>query len=279
MRIIKTSDITNVIEDMLIDTCEIIPSDVMEALKKAKEKEQSPIGKLVLDKIIENDEYASTHHLPLCQDTGIVVCFLEVGYDVHFDGDIYEAINEGVRRAYKKGYFRKSIVKHPLDRINTNDNAPAISHITFIPGDKLAISIACKGAGSENMSAVKMLTPADGIEGIKNFVLDTVTKAGGRPCPPIIVGLGIGGDFELSTIMAKKALMRNIDDESPDPIINKLEKELKEEINNQGIGPMGLGGTCTCLAVKADVYPCHIASLPVAINIQCHASRHQTRTI
>lgn len=279
MRLIKTTDITNVIEDMLIDACENIPNDVLNIIQQAKTKEQSPIGKMVLNKIIENDDYATNYHLPICQDTGIVVCFLEIGYDVHIDGDIYEAINEGVRKAYQKGYFRKSVVRHPIDRINTTDNTPAITHIKLVSGDKLKITLTCKGAGSENMSAVKMLTPADGIEGIKKFVIDTVIKAGGKPCPPIIVGLGIGGDFELSTILAKKALLRELNDENPDPILNKLEKELLVEINNQGIGPMGFGGTTTCLSVKANSYPCHIASLPVAVNIQCHASRHKTKTL
>jgi len=214
--------------------------------------------------------------VPICQDTGVVVCFLEVGYDVHFDGDVYEAINEGVRNAYTKGYLRKSVVKHPLDRANTKDNTPAITHIKLVPGDKIKIHVAPKGGGSENMSLVKMLIPADGVEGIKKLVLETVFNGGGKPCPPIIVGLGIGGNLEKSALLAKEALMREIDDVNQDPILANLEKELLDEINKLGVGPMGFGGRVTCLGVKINAYPCHIASLPIAINIQCHASRHKS---
>lgn len=201
--------------------------------------------------------------------------FLEVGYDVHFDGDIYEAINEGVANAYTKGYLRKSVVKHPLDRVNTKNNTPAIIHTKLIPGDKIKIHLAPKGGGSENMSVVKMLIPADGVEGIKKLVLETVFNGGGKPCPPIIVGIGIGGNLEKSALLAKEALMRDIDDINDDEIVSNLEKELLTEINKLGVGPMGFGGKVTCLAVKINTYPCHIASLPVAINIQCHAARHK----
>lgn len=276
MREINLNDVRKAVKKMLIEACYYIPCNVLDTLKKALNKEESLLGKEIINKIIENDELARDKDLPICQDTGIVVCFLEIGSEVIFHGDIYEAINEGVKEAYTEGYLRKSVVKHPLDRVNTKTNAPAITHIKIVPGDGFKITVAPKGGGSENMSLVKMLIPADGIEGIKKLVLDTVFNAGGKPCPPIIVGLGIGGDLEKSALLAKEALMREIDDESPDEVSRKLEKELLEEINSIGIGPMGFGGKVTCLAVKVNVYPCHIASLPVAINIQCHASRHKS---
>ena len=278
MREVKVSEITDKVEEMFIDACRNIPCNILSALKEAKEKEESPLGKEVIERIIQNDELAKEKQLPICQDTGVAVVFLEVGYDVHFDGDIYEAVNEGVRRAYINGYLRKSVVKHPLDRVNTKDNTPAIVHVKLVKGDKVKIDVAPKGGGSENMSLVKILIPADGVEGIKKLVLDTVFKGGGKPCPPIIVGLGIGGNLEQSALLAKKALLREIDDVNEDPILDKLENELKEEINALGVGPMGFGGTQTCLAVKALAYPCHIASLPLAINIQCHAARHKSYT-
>ena len=276
MRTINVNELTNKVEEMLIDACHNVPENVLQALKNAKEKEESKLGQEVIERIIQNDNLAREKGLPMCQDTGVVVVFLEVGYDVHFDGDIYDAINEGVRRAYVNGYLRKSVVRHPLDRVNTKDNTPAIIHVKFVKGDKVKIDVAPKGGGSENMSLVKILIPADGVEGIKKLVLDTVFKGGGKPCPPIIVGLGIGGNLEKSALLAKQSLLREIDDESSDPILAKLEKELKDEINALGVGPMGFGGTQTCLAVKINAYPCHIASLPVAINIQCHAARHKS---
>ena len=278
MREVKVSEITDKVEEMFIDACRNIPCNILSALKEAKEKEESPLGKEVIERIIQNDELAKEKQLPICQDTGVAVVFLEVGYDVHFDGDIYEAVNEGVRRAYINGYLRKSVVKHPFDRVNTKDNTPAIVHVKLVKGDKVKIDVAPKGGGSENMSLVKILIPADGVEGIKKLVLDTVFKGGGKPCPPIIVGLGIGGNLEQSALLAKKALLREIDDVNEDPILDKLENELKEEINALGLGTMGFGGTQTCLAVKALAYPCHIASLPLAINIQCHAARHKSYT-
>ena len=276
MRTVKVSDIALKVEEMLKDACYNIPSNVLEALKKAKEDEESELGKEVIERIIENDLFARKECLPMCQDTGIVVVFVRVGYDVHFDGDLYDAINEGVRNAYINGYLRKSVVKHPLDRVNTKDNTPAVIHVEFEKGDQVKIDVAPKGGGSENMSIVKILIPADGVEGIKKQVLDVVLKGGGKPCPPIIVGLGIGGNLEKSAILAKKALLREIDDVNEDPLLDKLEIELKDEINKLGVGPMGFGGTQTCLAVKALAYPCHIASLPLAINIQCHAARHKS---
>ncbi len=276
MREIQLADVTAKIKEMFIDACQNIPQNVLDTIKHAAETEQSPLGKEVLNKIIENDLLARNKQLPICQDTGVAVVYLTIGSEVTFKGDIYEAINEGVRQAYTEGYLRKSVVKHPLDRVNTKDNTPAIVHVKLVPGDVFRIDVAPKGGGSENMSVVKMLIPADGVEGIKKLVLDTVFHAGGKPCPPVIVGIGIGGNFEKSAMLAKEALFREIDDVSPDPIAAKLEVELLQEINKLGVGPMGYGGTTTCLAVKVNCYPCHIASLPVAINVQCHAARHKS---
>ena len=279
MRTIDLKLVTKKVSEMFIDACQDIPENVLQTLKQAQEEEVSPLGKEVLAKIIDNDILAREKHLPICQDTGVAVVFLTIGSEVVFEGDIHEAINEGVRIAYRDGYLRKSVVRHPLDRVNTKDNTPALVHIKVVPGDIFKIDVAPKGGGSENMSLVKMLIPADGVEGIKKLVLDTVFNAGGKPCPPVIVGLGIGGNFEKCALMAKEALLREIDDVSSDPIVAKLEKEIEEEINKCGVGPMGFGGTKTCLAVKINTYPCHIASLPVAINIQCHAARHKSCTL
>ncbi len=276
MRTIDLNSVTEKIREMFIDACENIPQSVLDKLAKAEREEKSPLSKSVLSKIIENDILARDKELPLCQDTGVAVVFLTIGSEVTFKGDIYEAVNEGVRRAYTEGYLRKSIVRHPLDRVNTKDNTPAIVHIKLVPGDIFKIDVAPKGGGSENMSTVKMLIPADGEEGVKKLVLETVVNAGGKPCPPIIVGVGIGGNFEKCALLAKEALLRDIDDKSDDPICRKLEEELKSLINDSGIGAMGFGGTQTCLAVKVNAYPCHIASLPVAVNIQCHAARHKS---
>ncbi|MBQ6882968.1 MAG: fumarate hydratase [Clostridia bacterium] len=279
MRTIDLKLVTKKVSEMFIDACQNIPENVLQTLQRARDEEQSPLGKEVLSKIIDNDLLAREKCLPICQDTGVAVVFLTIGSEVTFEGDIHEAINEGVRIAYRDGYLRKSVVRHPLDRVNTRDNTPAIVHIKVVPGDIFKIDVAPKGGGSENMSLVKMLIPADGVEGIKKLVLDTVFNAGGKPCPPVIVGLGIGGNFEKCALMAKEALLREIDDVSDDPIVAKLEAELLEEINKCGVGPMGFGGTKTCLAVKINTYPCHIASLPVAINIQCHAARHKSCTL
>ena len=279
MREISTSEISKVIEQLFVSACEDIPENVLECLKEAEKKEQSELGKEIIRRIIDNDLLAREKHLPICQDTGVAVVFAEVGYDVHINGDLYSAINEGVANAYVNGYLRKSVVRHPLDRVNTKNNTPAIVHVELVPGDKVTIDVAPKGGGSENMSLVKMLIPSDGLEGIKKLVLDTVFNGGGKPCPPIIVGLGIGGNLEKSALLAKESLFREIDDVNEDPILAKLESELKDEINKLGVGPMGFGGTQTCLAVKINAYPCHIASLPIAINIQCHAARHKSITI
>lgn len=279
MRKIDLQLVSDKITELFIDACENIPENVLNALKKAAEEEQSPLSKEVINKIVENAYLGREKHLPICQDTGVAVVYLTIGSEVYFEGDIYEAVNEGVRRAYTEGYLRKSVVRHPLDRVNTKDNTPAIVHIKMVPGDVFKIDVAPKGGGSENMSLVKMLIPADGIEGIKKLVVDTVFNAGGKPCPPLVVGVGIGGNFEKCALLAKEALFREIDDESSDPIANQLEKDLLTLINNTGVGAMGFGGTQTCLAVKVNVHPCHIASLPVAINIQCHAARHKSCTL
>jgi fumarate hydratase subunit alpha len=279
MRKIDLQLVSEKVKELFIDACENIPENVLNALKKAGELEQSPLSKEVINKIVENAYLGREKHLPICQDTGLAIVYLTIGSEVYFEGDIYEAVNEGVRRAYCDGYLRKSVVRHPLDRVNTKDNTPAIVHIKMVPGDTFKIDVAPKGGGSENMSLVKMLIPADGIEGIKKLVVDTVFHAGGKPCPPLVVGVGIGGNFEKCALLAKEALMREIDDESADPIANQLEKDLLTLINNTGVGAMGFGGTQTCLAVKVNVHPCHIASLPVAINIQCHAARHKSCTL
>ena len=279
MRKIDLKDVTKKIKELFIDACSNLPENVMETLKKAKEQEQSPLCKDVFSQIIANAELSKEKQLPLCQDTGVAVVFLTIGSEVVFEGDIYQAVNEGVRLAYTDGYLRKSVVRHPLDRVNNKDNTPAIVHIKMVPGDVFKIDVAPKGGGSENLSTVKMLIPADGVEGIKNLVVKTVAEAGGKPCPPLVIGVGIGGNFEKCALMAKEALLREIDDESPDPIARELEKELLELVNNTGVGAMGFGGTKTCLAVKVNVHPCHIASLPVAINLQCHSARHKSANL
>jgi len=279
MRNIDLGVITATVKDLALDAnCEIGKS-FLDVLREAINKEKSEIGKNVLEQIVENDEIASQSREPMCQDTGMVVVFLEIGYDVHLNGDIYEAVNEGVRQAYVEGLLRKSVTKHPITRGNSNDNTPAVIHTKLVPGDQIKITLAPKGGGSENMSLVKMLIPSDGVPGIKKLVLHTIFYAGGKPCPPLVVGIGIGGNLEKSAMIAKEALMRDIHDVNPDPVLEKLEHELLDEINQLGVGPMGFGGSTTALAVKIAAYPCHIASLPVAINIQCHASRHKTSVI
>lgn len=248
----------------------------MEGFKKALDQEVSLTGKGILQDLIENAKIASEEQVPMCQDTGYSVIFVELGQDVRIEGgDFYEAINEGVRRGYTEGYLRKSIVSHPLERKNTGDNTPAVTHTKIVPGDSLRIVIAPKGGGSENMSAIKMLKPADGVEGVKKFVIDTVKAAGPNPCPPIVVGVGIGGTFEKCAQLAKEALLRELGEKSKYPDIAKLEEELFEEISKLGIGPQGLGGKTTALAVHVEIYAAHIASLPVAVNLNCHAARHK----
>lgn len=276
MKKLEVSSIIPKIEQMCIEANYYASHSLFNTLRMAKDVETSTLGKTILSQIIENDEIASKDHVPMCQDTGIVVVFVEIGHELQLIGNLEAAIHEGIRRGYEKGYLRKSVVAHPLHRINTKDNTPALIHYNFTEGDQLKITIAPKGAGSENVSAISMLKPSDGYEGVKRFVIDTVLKAGGNPCPPIIVGIGIGGNFEKCALLSKQALMREIKDQSQDEIAAKLETELLKEINELNIGPMGFGGVTTALAVKVNTYPCHIASLPVAVNIQCHASRHLT---
>jgi fumarate hydratase subunit alpha len=273
---ISEQQITDTVKSLFLDAVRILPADVCSALRKALKKEESSMGKSVLSQLLENRDIAYREGLALCQDTGFAVVFIEWGDRVLFEGkDLFKAVNEGVRRAYKEGFYRKSIVSDPVfDRKNTGDNTPCVLHFEMVKGDKVRIIAAPKGSGSENMSAIRMLRPADGLEGIKNFVLETVDKAGGNPCPPIIVGVGIGGTFEKAAILSKKALFRKIGQKNKDSRYAELEKQLLDEINKLGIGPMGLGGTVTALAVNIEYYPCHIASLPVAVNIQCNSARH-----
>lgn len=276
MKKISGKQITKLIKELLLDANIDLGVSFIDKIREELKQEKSELGKNVLAQIIENSDIAKDNKLPICQDTGMVVVFVELGMQVVLEDDLYEAINEGVRQAYDEGYFRKSVVDHPLKRVNTKDNTPAIVHVKLVKGNKLKFTVAPKGGGSENMSLVKMLVPSDGVDGIKKLVLDTIFYAGGRPCPPLTVGIGIGGNLEKSALLAKEALMREIDDINPDPILQKLEDELLKEINDLGVGPMGFGGTTTALAVKIATYPTHIASLPVAINLQCHASRHKT---
>ncbi len=279
MRNVDVIELTKSIKALALDANCNIGKPFIDVLREAIKREKSEIGKNVLEQIIENDEIAKKNHEPMCQDTGMVVVFLEIGYDVHFNGDIYDAVNDGVRQAYQEGLFRKSVAKHPITRGNTNDNTPAVIHVKLVAGDKIKITLAPKGGGSENMSLVKMLIPSDGVEGIKKLVLHTIFYAGGKPCPPLIVGIGLGGNLEESALIAKEAIMRDLDDVNPDPVLAALEKELLNEINLLGVGPMGFGGSTTALAVKINAFPCHIASLPVAINLQCHASRHKSMVL
>ncbi len=281
MREVNVSEITDVVEKLCIDSNYYLPEDVKNALEKALEGEESPLGKEILQDILKNQEIARTKNVPICQDTGLAVLFLDLGQDVRLiGGDLNEAINEGVRRGYEKGYLRKSTVDDPfMDRKNLGDNTPAIIHTKIVPGEKVKMILAPKGGGSENMSALAMLKPSDGVEGIRKFVLDTVEKAGSNPCPPIIIGVGIGGTIEKTTLIAKQSLLRNLGEHNPNPRIAELEKELLQQVNNLGIGPQGFGGRTTALAVHIETFPAHIASMPVAINIQCHAARHLEATI
>ena len=276
VRELNVNTIIDKIGQMCIDANYYADSSLMHTLRQAEDSESSTLGKNILQQIIKNDEIAANTHVPMCQDTGIVVVFVEIGMELHLIGDLEEALHEGIRQGYKTGYLRKSVVAHPLNRTNTTDNTPAIIHYKSVPGDKLKITLAPKGAGSENVSALSMLKPSDGYEGVKKMVLETISKAGGNPCPPIIVGVGIGGNFEKCALLAKEALMRSLDDTSTDEVAAQLEDDLLSEINALNIGPMGFGGKTTALAVKVNTFPCHIASLPVAVNIQCHASRHLT---
>ena len=275
MKEVRVEDITGKVKDLCISANYELEQDVMSAFERARKEEESPTGKEIFNQLIENARIAQEELLPLCQDTGFAVCFVELGDDVRIvGGNLVQAINEGVRQGYREGYLRNSIC-HPFTRKNTGDNTPAVVHVKLVPGDKLKIVIAPKGGGSENMSRATMLKPSDGVEGIKEFVVGRVREAGSNPCPPIVVGVGIGGTLEKAALLAKEALIRPLGTHNPDPEIAQLEKELLTKINDLGIGPQGLGGRVTALAVHVDVHPCHIASLPVAVNINCHAHRHK----
>ncbi|MDI6732407.1 MAG: fumarate hydratase [Planctomycetota bacterium] len=274
MREIKTDTIIDAIRKMCIEANCIIPDEVIALLKKSLEIEETSIGKEIIQQILENNRIAREQMVPICQDTGTAVVFVELGHEVVISGGfLYDAINEGIRRGYKDGYLRKSIVSDPLNRKNTNDNTPAAIHLEMVPGDKVKITLLPKGGGSENMGALKMLPPSAGLEGVKLFVIEAIQKAGANPCPPIIVGVGIGGNFDGVTLLSKKAHLRPAGRPHPEPFYAGLEQELLKEINNTGIGPQGLGGRCTALAVHIEYGPCHITALPVAVNINCHAAR------
>lgn len=275
MREINVIEITRIIKKLCMKANCYLNEDMKQALQQAKKMEESPAGISTLEQIIENYKIAAEENIAICQDTGMTVVFLEVGQDVHFSGgNIEDAVNEGVRQGYSEGYFRKSVVKDPLNRENTGDNTPAVIHYSIVPGDKVKIIVAPKGFGSENMSAVKMLKPSDGVEGVIEFVVETVEKAGPNPCPPIVVGVGIGGTMEKAAILSKKALLRSVNANNDREDINKLEKQLLERINKLGIGPLGLGGRITALKVNIETFATHIAGLPVAVNINCHVTRH-----
>lgn len=280
IRTVQTEIITETIKKMCIEANYSLSSDMVKAMRKAEEKEESVLGKQILAQLQDNLEIAASDMIPICQDTGMAVVFLEVGQDVHFEGGSFEdAVNEGVRRGYTEGFLRKSVVGDPILRENTKDNTPAVIHTRIVEGDRVKITVAPKGFGSENMSRVFMLKPADGIEGVKDAILTAVRDAGPNACPPMVVGVGIGGTFEKCAEMAKHALTRNLEEESPVEYVRDLEKEMLETINNLGIGPGGLGGRTTALAVNIETYPTHIAGLPVGINICCHVNRHAHRVI
>jgi len=277
MREIKASDVTETVARLFEHSCHYLPEDVLAALKKAREEEESPVCRNVFDRMLEDAEIAGKEQIPLCQDTGVAIVFLELGQEVHITGgDLYTAVNEGVCRGYDRGYLRKSVVRQPFSaRVNTKDNTPAIIYTDIVPGDKLKIIAKPKGGGSENMTRLTVLTPAKGRQGIIDYVVNRVDESGSNPCPPVIVGVGIGGTAERTMMMAKKALLRKVGEPNPDPEVAELEKDILERVNKLGIGAMGYGGRITALAVHVEVFPCHIASLPVAVNLQCWCARHE----
>lgn len=280
MRTIHTDEMIQNIREMCIEANYTLTQDVAGEVEIACERETAELGQKILKQLKENMKIAQEEKIPICQDTGMAVVFLKIGQDVHIEGmNIADAVNEGIRQGYKEGYLRKSVVKDPIIRENTKDNTPGIIHYEIVPGNKIDITVAPKGFGSENMSRVCMLKPADGIEGVKNAVIETVKMAGPNACPPMVVGVGVGGTFEKCALLAKKALTRDLNTHSPIPYVKDLEIELKEKINQLGIGPAGLGGTTTALGVNIETYPTHIAGLPVAINICCHVNRHSHRIL
>lgn len=277
MKEIRATDIASSVAGLSMEANFFLGDDVLAALRKAHEDEESPVGKQILDQILDNASIAASEEMPLCQDCGLAIVFVELGQDVHIvGGDLYQAIDEGVRQGYAEGYLRKSVVGQPFtSRVNTKDNTPAIVHIDVVPGDKLKITVAPKGGGSENMSRFTVLKPAQGRQGVVDFVVNAVEEAGSNPCPPTIVGVGIGGSAEKAMIMAKRSLLRPVGEPAPDPEVAELERELLKRINASGVGPGGVGGRITSLAVHIETFPAHIASLPVAVNIQCHSARHK----
>ena len=280
MRNIPLSEVTRTIKEMCIEANHFLSPDMREALSEAADSEKSVLGKIVLEQLKENLNIAGQDMIPICQDTGMAVVFMEIGQEVHFEGgSLEDAINEGVRQGYVEGYLRKSVVKDPIIRENTKDNTPAVIHYNIVPGDRVKITIAPKGFGSENMSRIFMLKPADGIEGVKEAIFTAVKEAGPNACPPMVVGVGIGGTFEKCALLAKQALTRSIHERSHINYVREMEEELLEKINRSGIGPGGLGGTTTALAVNINTYPTHIAGLPVAVNICCHVNRHAVREL
>lgn len=279
MREVDFNQVVETVSRLCMEANYFLGDDVVKAFNDAIKKEESETAKNILNQLLKNAEIARTEKIPICQDCGFAVVFLELGEDVHVKGNIIKAINEGVRKGYTEGFLRKSIVSDPVKGKNTGDNTPAIVHTMIVPGDKVKITVAPKGGGSENMSEVKMMKPADGIEGVKNFVIDRVQRSSSNPCPPNVIGVGIGGTFEYVAFLAKKALLRDIGQRHPDPFYADVERELLQRINNLGIGPMGLGGRTSSLDVFIEVHPRHIASFPVAVNTNCHAARHKTAAI
>ncbi len=280
MKEILVEEIISAVEKLCMEANYDLGPDIMKGFQKAIQEERSPLGIEVLERLIENAEIAHEERVPMCQDTGMAVLFVEIGQDLHVvGGALTEAINEGVRRGYDLGYLRKSVVKDPFERVNTGDNTPAVIHYDIVPGDSLHLVVAPKGFGSENMGGLKMCKPSEGLEGAMQFVVDTVDRAGGNPCPPIIVGVGVGGTMEKATFLAKKSLLREVGKHNPEERLAKIEEELLDRVNRLGIGPQGFGGVTTALAVNLEVYPTHIAGMPVAVNIGCHATRHKEITL
>lgn len=279
MRTIDALDITNTVKKLCMEANCFLSGDIKNRIEKARCEESWPQAKEILGHIVNNYEIAEQKNQPICQDTGVACVFLKIGQEVHIEGDINEAVHEGVRQGYAEGYLRKSVVADPLNRVNTGDNTPAMIYIDLVPGDQIEITVAPKGFGSENMSQIAMLRPSDGVLGVKEFVKRVVLEAGPNPCPPIVVGVGIGGTFDKAALLAKKALLRPVDVPNETPVYAELEKELLEEINALGIGPQGFGGKTTALAVNIEYFPTHIAGLPVAVNINCHVTRHRTEVI
>ena len=279
MREINAAQITETVKRLCIEANCLLPEDLEARMEKLREAETWPGAKTILDQILKNSSLARERNVPICQDTGMACVFLKVGQEVHIQGNLKEAVHEGVRQGYREGYLRKSVVRDPIRRGNTGDNTPAVIHTELVEGDRIEITVAPKGFGSENMSRIGMLRPSDGLEGVKAFVLETVELAGPNPCPPMVVGVGIGGTFEKAALLSKTALTRSVDEKNPDPYYADLEDELLEKINRLGIGPQGFGGRTTALAVNIEVFPTHIAGLPVAVNIGCHVTRHRREVI